>query len=56
VSGTHETFQFQDHIPLILAGAGFISVTVERSEHHLRTTARKPENPNQGSAPLVVIN
>jgi SAM-dependent methyltransferase len=41
-NGTRETFQFGSHIPRILAGAGFVSVTCERSQHHLRTTARKP--------------
>jgi SAM-dependent methyltransferase len=42
-NGTRETFQFRSHVPRILAGAGFVSVTWERSEHNLRTTARKPE-------------
>jgi ubiquinone/menaquinone biosynthesis C-methylase UbiE len=41
-NGTRETFQFRNHIPLILARAGFVDVTCERSERHLRTTARKP--------------
>lgn len=41
-SGTRETFQFASHLPRTLAGAGFVNVTCERSEHHLRTTARKP--------------
>ena len=40
--GTRETFQFMTHIPAILAEAGFVNVTCERSKQHLRTTARKP--------------
>jgi len=43
-NGTRETFQFRNHIPLILTAGGFVDVTCERSEHHLRTTARKPGN------------
>ncbi len=43
-NGTRETFQFRNHIPRILARAGFVNVTCERSQHHLRTTARKPES------------
>lgn len=41
-SGTRETFQFKNHVPRILARAGFVDVACERSEHNLRTTARKP--------------
>jgi len=41
-NGTRETFQFRRHIPRILAGAGFVNLTCERSQHHLRSTARKP--------------
>lgn len=41
-NGTRETFQFVNHIPRILARAGFVNVTSERSQHHLRTMARKP--------------
>lgn len=44
-SGTRETFQFKAHIPLILATAGFVDVACQRTEHHLRTTARKPDVP-----------
>jgi SAM-dependent methyltransferase len=44
-NGTRETFQFRSHVPRILAGAGFVSIRWERSEHHLRTMARKPEAP-----------
>jgi SAM-dependent methyltransferase len=40
-SGTRETFQFRKHIPIILMAAGFVDVTCERSEFHLRSTARK---------------
>jgi SAM-dependent methyltransferase len=46
-NGTRETFQFKRHIPLILAAAGFVDVACERTEHHLRTTARKPVAPNE---------
>jgi ubiquinone/menaquinone biosynthesis C-methylase UbiE len=42
-NGTRETFQFRDHIPRMLAEAGFVNVTCERSQHHLRSTARKPD-------------
>lgn len=48
-NGTRETFQFRNHLPLILTAAGFIEVASERTAHHLRTTARKPEDP--GSRP-----
>jgi hypothetical protein len=41
-NGTRETFQFRNHVPLILAGAGFVDVKCERSEHNPRTTARRP--------------
>jgi ubiquinone/menaquinone biosynthesis C-methylase UbiE len=51
-NGTRETFQFRNHVPRILAGAGFVSIRWERSEHHLRTTARKPEARVQGDAPV----
>jgi SAM-dependent methyltransferase len=50
-NGTRETFQFRNHIPLILAAAGFVEVASERSAHHLRTTARKPENRNSRGNP-----
>ena len=41
-NGTRETFQFRNQIPRILAGAGFVNVTCEGSQHRLRSTARKP--------------
>jgi SAM-dependent methyltransferase len=44
-NATRETFQFRSHIPRILAGAGFVNVTCERSQNHLRSTARKPGSP-----------
>ena len=46
-NGTRETFQFRKHIPLMLTAAGFVDVACERNDHHLRSTARKPEDPNR---------
>ena len=45
-NGTRETFQFKNHVPLILTTAGFVDVASERIAHHFRTTARKPGDAN----------